>query len=168
MTKASTSNNTQSQEQQYLLDMINTKWAVEERFYKQTKPAPTVFYDLEKHRSRTEYLPWPRFKPISQIGWERFYSKIIDPATQKPYEQRDSKDAEVQQPADGLGPVRHYVRMIILYKVYNEKEYILTSGNVYEFSSLGECTSYNVYRLESYTKTLFDSRKNFDNKTKFL
>ena len=97
-----------------------------------------------------------------------FYSKIIDPATGKPYEQRGSKGAEVQQP-DNLGPIRHYVRMIIRYKDYNEKEYILTSGNVYGFSSLGECISYNVYRLESYTKTLFDSRKNFDNKTqKFL
>jgi len=77
----------------------------------------------------------------TRIGWELFYSKIIDPATGKPYERRDSKDAEVQQPADGLGLVRHYVRMIIRYKDYNEKEYILTSGNVYGFSSLGECIS---------------------------
>jgi hypothetical protein len=70
----------------------------------------------------------------------------------------------VKQP-DNLGPVRHYVRTIVRYQDYNEKEYILTSGNVYGFSSLGECLSYHLHRPESYTKTLFDSRKNFDNKT---
>lgn len=163
MTKTSNSNN-QKQEQQNPLDLINTKWSVEQKFFNETKPNPINIYDMEKHQTRTENRPWPRFKPIEQIGYEKFCSRIIDPFTQKPYEQRDSKGTEVQQP-DGLGPVRYYVRMIILYKDYNEKLYLLTSGNVYGFSSLGECVSYHVHRPESYTKTIFDSRKNFDNKT---
>jgi hypothetical protein len=158
------SNNQQKQEQQNPLDLINAKWSVEQRFYNETKPNPISIYDIEKHQTRTVHKPWARFKPIEQIGYEKFYTRIIDPSTGKPYEQRDSKGTEVLQP-DGLGPVRHYVRMIIRYKDYNEKEYLLTSGSVYGFSSLGECVSYHVHRPESYLKTIFDSRKNFVNKT---
>lgn len=169
MTKSNTNTNNNSssnnnKDSTSCLDIVNTKWAVEQRYFDETKPAPIEIYSLEKHRSQKVQKPWPRFKPVEQIGWEKFYTRIIDPVTGKPYEQRDSKGTEVQQP-DGLGPVRHYVRMIIRYKDYNEKEYLLTSGNAYGFSSLGECVSYPIHRPESYTKTLFDSRKSFDNKT---
>ena len=71
--------------------------------------APSEIYNLEKKRSTIVRRPYPRIKPIEQLGWEKFYTKIIDPVTGKPYEELDSKGREVEQP-DGLGPIRHYVR----------------------------------------------------------
>ncbi|HJT85002.1 MAG TPA: hypothetical protein VJ697_11005 [Nitrososphaeraceae archaeon] len=162
MTKTSTS--TQNQEQQNILESINAKWSIEQKFFNETKPIAISIYDMEKHQSRTVHRTWPRQKPIEQIGWENFLIRILDPATGKPYEQLDKKGTEVKQP-DGLGPVRSFARTIIRYRDYDEKEYILTNTNVYGFSSLGECVSYHVHRPESYLKTIFDSRKSFDNKT---
>lgn len=158
-----TSNN-QKQEEQNTLESINAKWAIEQKYFNETTPNPVVFYDLEKRRSRTEYLPWPRTKPVEQIGWEKFLTKILDPKTGKPYEEHDTKNREVQQP-DGLGPVRHYVRQITRYQDYNQKEYILTNGVIYGFSAIGKCESYPIHKSESYQKTIFDSRKTYDNKT---
>ncbi|HET7642208.1 MAG TPA: hypothetical protein VFK40_01765 [Nitrososphaeraceae archaeon] len=164
MTKSNTSNSNINKDSASCLDIVNTKWAIEQRYFNETKPAPTTFYDLEKHRSRTEHRPWPRFKPVEQIGWEKFYTRILDPTTGKPYEQLDKKGREIEQP-DGKGPVRHYVRMIIRFRDYNDKEYILTSGSAFGFSSLGETLSYHLHKPQMYTKTLFDSRRKFDDKT---
>jgi hypothetical protein len=168
LTKSSSStssnNNSNTNDQNQILELVNAKWAIEEKYFKETKPIPTTFYDLEKHRSRTENRPWPRFKPVEQLGWEKFYSRIIDPISRKPYEQLDKKGREIEQP-DSKGPVRHFVRMIIRYKDYNENEYILTSGSVFGFSSLGETLSYPLHKPESYQKTIFDSRRKYDDKT---
>jgi hypothetical protein len=76
----SSSNNINNNQNQ-ILELVNAKWSIEEKYFKETKPIPTTFYDLEKHRSRIENRPWPRFKPVEQLGWEKFYSRIIDPTT---------------------------------------------------------------------------------------
>ncbi|HJT85593.1 MAG TPA: hypothetical protein VJ697_14015 [Nitrososphaeraceae archaeon] len=69
MTSSKNSNsNNQQQEQQSPLDFISAKWTIEQKFYNETKPNPTSIYDLEKHRTRTENRPWPRQKPIEQLG----------------------------------------------------------------------------------------------------
>jgi hypothetical protein len=128
--------------------MINTKWSIEQKFYNETKPAPTVFYDMEKHRSRTEYLPWPRQKHVSQIGYELFYTKILDPATGKPYEQRDSKGREIQQ-SDRLGPVRVKGRI----EISNPCNFVVQNFN--KESHAVEGKTYQE-RLERFRNLTFD------------
>ena len=126
--------------------------------------APSKVYNLEKKRSTIVRNPYPRIKPIAQLGWEQFLVKIINPSTGKPYEQLDSKGREVEQP-DGLGPIRHFVRTVIRFRDFNDKEYILTSGSVYGFNSFGEVVSCHIHRPESFIKTLFSSRRKYDENT---
>ena len=162
MTKSNTSTNSNNN-QQLSLDLINEKWAIEEKYYKDTLMAPVEVYNLEKKRSTLVRSPYPRMKPIEQLGWEKFYTKIIDPVTSKPYEELDNKGRETIQ-SDGLSPIRHYVRTIIRYRAFDDREYLLTLGTVYGFNSFGKVVDYYVLKPECFTKTTFDSRRKYNDK----
>ena len=118
---------------------------------------------MESKRSKVVRNPYPRIKPVEQLGWEQFYTKIIDPVTGKPYEELDPKGRETIQP-DGLGPIRHYVWTIIRYRDFNDKEYLLTLGTCYGFNSFGKVVEYSIRKPESFTKTTFDSRRKYNEK----
>ena len=160
--KSNSINNNNSSNNQSL-ELINEKWALEEKYFKDTLMAPVEIYNLEKKRSTFVRSPYPRIKPIEQLGWEKFYTKIIDPVTGKPYEELDNKGRETIQ-SDGLGPIRHYVRTIIRYRAFDDREYLLTLGTVYGFNSFGKVIDYYVHRPESFTKTSFDSRRKYNEK----
>ena len=123
-------------------------------------------YNSESKRTTLVRNPYSRIKPIEHIGWEKFYTRIIDPVTGKPYEELGTKGREIEQ-LDGLGPIRHYVSMIIRYRDLM-KEYYLTLGTIYGFNSFGKVVDYYVHKPESFTKTSFDSRENIIKKTNIL
>ena len=81
------SNSSNNNNQQQSIEFMNEKWALEEKCFTDTFMPPVKVQDRETKRTRWIRKPWPRIKPIEQRGFESFYSKIIDPATGKPYEQ---------------------------------------------------------------------------------
>ena len=160
MTKSNNNNGQQNQQQQSI-DFINEKWAFEEKCFTDTLMPPVKVQDRETKRSRWIRKPWPRVKPIEQRGYELFYSKVIDPATGKAYEQRDSSGNVIKQ-TDGLGPLRHIVSTIVRLKSVDGNEYLYTLGQLHGFNSFGDHISYYVHKPEIYNKTFFDSQRRYD------
>ena len=154
------SNNNNNQQQQSI-DFINEKWALEEKCFTDTLMPPVKVQDRETKRSRWVRKPWPRIKPIEQRGFESFYSKIIDPATGKSYEQRDSSGNVIKQ-SDELSPLRHIVHTIVRLKSVDGNEYLYTLGHLHGFNSFGDHVSYYVHKPEMYNKTFFDSQRRYD------
>jgi hypothetical protein len=161
--KNSTSSNNNNNDQNQVLELVNAKWALEEKYYKETLMKPIEVYNQETKHTRLVRQSWPRSKPVEQVVWEKFYTKLIDPETGLPYEQKDTKDREVLQP-DGLGPIRHYITSLIRYRDYNNKEYTLTQGSVFGFDHAGDLISHHINKPESLTQTLFDTKRKYDPK----
>jgi hypothetical protein len=161
------SNQNQQQLQQQPLEFINNKWELEEKCFTETLMPPVKEFNHETKRTKIVRKPYPRIRPVEQRAYESFYSRIIDPQTGKPYEQRGPDGSIIKQP-DNLGPVRHYVWTVIRQKGYDGNEYLLTLGNLYGFNSFGDLVSYYVHKPESYNKTLFDTQRRYDQKSERL
>jgi hypothetical protein len=125
---------------------------------------PSNEYNKDTKRTERVRKHFPRIKPIAQRGFESFYSKIIDPGTGKPYEERDTSGSIVKQ-SDGLPPARHIVHLIVRVRSFDGKEYLYTLGNLHGFNSFGSPVSFYVHKLETWTKTLFDKQRRYDPKS---
>jgi hypothetical protein len=154
-------NNSSNNNQTQHLELINQKWQLEEKCFSETLMPPTKVFDSETKRTKVVRRPFPRIKPIDQKGFEIFYSKIIDPQTGKPYEQRDSSGVIIRQ-SDGLPPARYIPHTIVRLKSIDENEYLYTLGHLHGFNSFGDHVSYYVHKPEVYTKTFFDKQRKYD------
>jgi hypothetical protein len=152
------------QQQQSAIELVNTKWELEEKCYSETLMPPSDQYNRETKRTQTVRKPFPRVKPVDQRGYELFYSKVINPENGKPYEERDSGGNIVKQP-DGLGPIRHIVTTIVRVKNWDDNEYLYTLGTLYGFNSFGSLVSYYLHKPEVWTQTLFDKKRKYDQKS---
>ncbi len=157
----SSSNSNQNQQQSIDLININEKWEMEEKCFTETLMPPVKIHDTETKRSRWVRKHFPRVKPIEQRGFESFYSKIIDPQTGKPYEQRDSDGSLIKQ-SDGLPAARHIVHTIVRLRSIDGNQYLYTLGHIHGFNSFGDHVSYYVHKPESYNKTFFDRQRRYD------
>jgi hypothetical protein len=160
---SNSNNNNNNQTQQQHLEIINQKWELEEKCFKDTLMPPTKVFDTETKRTKVVRKPFPRVKPVDQKGYEIFYSKIIDPQTGKPYEQRDSSGSIIKQ-TDGLPPARYIPHTIVRLRSIDSKEYLYTLGHLHGFNSFGDHVIYYVHKPEVYTKTFFDRQRRYDQK----
>lgn len=100
---------------------------------------------------------WPRDMPQAQIQYQLWLKKVQDPDTGEFYKQRD-KDGNIIK---GTTP-KHIVRQIVRIRTSDDKEYLYSNGYLIGFDVVGDPVPQSCSNPETWTKTGFAYKKEYD------
>ena len=100
---------------------------------------------------------WPRDIPQAQIQYQLWLKKVQDLDTLEWYKQRD-KDGNIIK---GTGP-KHVVRQIVRIRTSDDKEYFYSNGYLIGYDVNGDAVSQSCSNPETWTKTGFMYKREFD------
>lgn len=108
-----------------------------------------------------EPLTWPREKSVKQTSYEEFLEEAINPNTGEFYPQKDNDNRAIK----GTGAT-YYITDIYRIRRADSSEYLYTKGKVYAFNSPGDPIDHFISKPESWTKTNFNYKTEYNDKTK--
>jgi hypothetical protein len=100
---------------------------------------------------------WPRDMPQQQIQYQLWLNKVKDPDTGEFYHQGD-KDGNIIK---GTAP-KHIVRQIVRIRTTDDKEWLYSNGYLVGFNVMGDPVSQSCSNPETWTKTGFMYKKEYD------
>jgi hypothetical protein len=104
--------------------------------------------------------PWPHDKPTSQIAYENWLEKVVNPETKEFYPARNRQG----NPIKGTG-AKHTVTQIIRFRRKDGKEFLYTLGECLGYDALGNVVDLACAKPEMWTKTLFNYERRYDERT---
>jgi len=107
-----------------------------------------------------EPMTWPREKSGKETAYERFLEEVIDPKTGEFYPEIKDK---VVVPKTGA---TYYITDIYRIRRATGEEFLYTKGRVYAFNSLGDPVNHSISKPETWTKTNFSYKTEWNEKTK--
>lgn len=108
-----------------------------------------------------EPITWPREKSVKQTSYEAFIEEAINPKTGEFYPQKDQDNRSIK----GTGAT-YYVTDIYRLRRADCSEYLYSKGKVYAYNSLGDPIDHFISKPESRTKTNFNYKTEYNDKTK--
>ena len=100
---------------------------------------------------------WPRDTPQAQLQYQGWLKKVMDPDTGEFYKQRD-KDGNIIK---NTGP-KQVIRQIVRIRTSDDKEYLYSNGYLIGFDVVGDPVSQACSNPETWTKTGFQYKKEYD------
>jgi hypothetical protein len=117
--------------------------------------------DSKSKKKDQEPMIWPREKYVKQTSYEAFLEEAINPKTGEFYPQKDDDNRSIK----GSGAT-YYITDIYRIRRADGSEFLYTKGKVYAYNSLGDPIDHFISKPESYTKTIFSYKTEYDDKTK--
>ena len=103
---------------------------------------------------------FPHDKPVNQIVYEEFLKIIVNPDTNEYYPARNKAGEEIK----GTG-AKHIVNQIIRFRRKDGKEFLYSQGRIEGHDAFGNSVHRNCAKPEVWTKTLFDYKRIYDQRT---
>lgn len=100
---------------------------------------------------------WPRDTPQMQLQYLGWLKKVMDPDTGEFYKQRD-KDGNIIK---GTGP-KQVIRQIVRIRTTDDKEWLYSNGYLIGFDVVGDPVSQSCSNPETWTRTGFQYKKEYD------
>jgi len=113
-----------------------------------------------------EKISWPRIKPLSQIVYENFITKITNPLTGEFYSERDTNGNQVK--SNGGPTAKYVVNMIVRLKRLDGSEVLYSKGQLQGFNSLGSQVTKSIDKPETWEKTTFFNDRKYDEKSQVV
>ena len=110
-----------------------------------------------------EPMSWPREKSAKETTYERFLDEAVNPKTGEFYPQRDKDKAVV--PKTGA---TYYITDIYRLRRASGEEFLYSKGRVFAFDSRGNPINHSISKPETWLKTNFSYRTEYNEKTKQL
>jgi hypothetical protein len=107
-------------------------------------------------------LTWPRLKSVKELGYEGFLEEVINPKSGEFYPQKNDGRS-----IKGTGAT-YYITDICRIKRADGSDFLYTKGIVYAWNSLGDPITHSISKPEIWTKTNFNYKTEFNDKTKQL
>jgi hypothetical protein len=104
---------------------------------------------------------WPREKSGKETAYERFLEEVINPKTGEFYPERDNDGRSIK----GTGAT-YYITDIYRIRRADGSEYLYTKGRVDAYNSLGDPVNHSTSKPETWTKTNFSYKTEWNEKTK--
>ena len=108
-------------------------------------------------------MTWPREKSANETTYELFLEQVVNPKTGEYFPQRDASGAAIKN--TGL---TYYVTDITRIKRGDGSEFLYTKGIAYAYNSLGDEVTHFISKPEIWTKTIFNYKTEFNDRTKQL
>jgi hypothetical protein len=108
-----------------------------------------------------EQMSWPHEKSVKQTSYERFLEEAINEKTGEFYPQKDEDNRAIKNTG-----ATYYITDIYRIRRDDGSEFLYTKGKVYAYNSLGDPIDHFISKPESYTKTIFSYKTEYDDKTK--
>jgi hypothetical protein len=104
--------------------------------------------------------PWPHDKPVSQLAYENWLEKVVNPDTNQFYSALNKEG----NPIKGTGP-KHTVHQIIRFRRKNGSEWLYSTGEVNGYDAFGNVAQCTLYKPETWKRTLFTHERIYDQRT---
>ena len=117
--------------------------------------------DSKSRKKDQEPLTWPREKSVKQTSYERFLEEAINPKTGEYYPEKDEDGRSIEP--SGL---MYYITDIYRIRRADSSEYLYTKGKAYAYNSLGDPIDHFISKPESWSKTNFLYKTEYNDKTK--
>jgi hypothetical protein len=108
-------------------------------------------------------MTWPREKSGRETSYERFLEEAVNPKSGEFYPQKDEDNRGLKNTG-----ATYYITDIYRLRRADGSEYLYTKGIVYAFNSLGDPITHSISKPEIWTKTNFNYKTEFNDKTKQL
>jgi hypothetical protein len=108
-------------------------------------------------------MTWPRQKSVKETSYERFLEEVINPKTGEFYPQKDDDNRAIKNTG-----ATYFITDIYRIRRADGSEYLYTKGRVDAFNSLGDPINHAIGKPETWTKTNFAYKTEFNDKTKQL
>ena len=103
---------------------------------------------------------YPHDKPVSQIVYENWLQKVVNPDTKEFYPALN----KAGNPIKGTGP-KHIVQHIIRFRRKDGSEYLHSIGEVNVYDAFGNPAQCTLYKPETWIRTLFTYERIYDQRT---
>jgi hypothetical protein len=110
-----------------------------------------------------EPMTWPRLKSATETGYKRFLEEVINPKTGEYYPQRDEDNRVIKNTG-----ATYYITDIYRLRRADNTEFLYTKGRVDAFNSLGDPVNHSISKPELWSKTNFNYKTEFNDKTNQL
>lgn len=110
-----------------------------------------------------EPMSWPREKPTKELSYEQFLDEIFNPKTAEFYPKKDTDNRAI--PRTGA---TYFITDIYRIRRADSSEFLYSKGKVNAFNSFGDPITHSISIPEIWTKTCFDYKTEFNDKTKQL
>ena len=98
------------------------------------------------------------------IRYEKFFTRISDPISGEFYPERDLT-GNVIEPSDGGPRARYIIHNIVRVKSYSGQEFLISSGTLVGFSSLGSPVYHPISRPETFIRTNWHKERDYNKNT---
>ncbi len=128
-----------------------------------------IIKDMNETKSRfkkksdmgQEPMTWPRLKSTKEFSYENFLEQVINEKTGEFYSQKDEDNRAIK----GTGAT-YYITDICRLRRADGSEFLYTKGRVDAYNSLGDPINHSISTPEIWTKTNFNYKTEFNDKTK--
>ena len=166
------SNQTQqpkSQQQQNVninqVTQFTKRWEIEQQEWNTLPTKDIKVRNTESGEAKVIKRPsWPRIAPIEQIAYQKYFIRISDPISGEFYPERDLT-GNIIEPSDGGPRARYIIQNIIRIRSYSGQEFLVSSGILVGFSSLGSPVYHHINRPETYIRTNWHKERDYNKKT---
>ena len=104
--------------------------------------------------------PWPRDKPVAQIGYENWLERVVNPDTDQFYCALDKQG----NPIKGTGP-KHTINSIVRFRRKDGSEWLYSIGEVNGYDAFGNPAQCTLHKPETWKRTLFTHERIYDQRT---
>ena len=100
---------------------------------------------------------WPHDKPMSQIVYENWLEKVVNPDTKEFYPALNKAGGHIK----GTGP-KHTITQIIRFRRKDGSEYLYSLGEVNGYDAFGNIVGCTLHKPEMWVRTLFSHTRVYD------
>jgi hypothetical protein len=108
-----------------------------------------------------EPMTWPREKSGKETAYERFLEEALNPKNGEFYPQKDEDGRSIKNTG-----AMYYITDIYRIRRATGEEFLYTKGRIDAFNSLGDPISHSTSKPEIWTKTNFNYKTEYNDKTK--
>lgn len=117
--------------------------------------------DSKSKKKDQEPLTWPREKSVKQTSYESFLEEAINLKTGEFYPQKDQDNHSIKN----TGALYFYTDIYRIRRA-DGTEFLYTKGKVYAYNSPGDPIDHFISKPEIWTKTNFNYKTEYNDKTK--
>lgn len=103
---------------------------------------------------------WPRDLPMAEVYYMEWLKKVKDPETGEFYKKRDKEGNIIRN-----SKPRHIIRQIVRIRTSDDKQYLYSNGYLLGYDVLGDPVSQLCQNPETWQRTGFLYKKQYDEKT---
>jgi hypothetical protein len=106
-------------------------------------------------------MTWPREKSGKETAYERFLEEALDPKNGEFYPQKDEDNRAIKNTG-----ATYFITDIYRIRRADGSEFLYTKVRVDAFNSIGDSITHSISKPEIWTKTNFNYKTEYNDKTK--